>query len=71
MTKFHGLGDRRDAKLDHDGVGVAVDDLSVELVSVLDLVPRLDLVLRELDHLPAERSHTLGDLETGQLADLR
>ena len=71
MAKLHGLGDRRDAKLDHDGVGVAVDDLSVELVSVLDLVPRLDLVLRELDHLPAERSHTLGDLETGQLADLR
>jgi hypothetical protein len=47
----------------------SIDDICY-LVTVVDGVFLLHLVLGELDHFSSERRHTLGDLETGQLADL-
>ena len=70
LPELHRFDDSPDAKLDHDGIGVAVDDLGVELVAVVDGVPLLYLVLGELNHLPAEGRDTLRDLQTGQLSDL-
>ena len=70
LTELHRFEDGGDAELDHDRVCVAVDDLGVELVAIVDGVPLLHLVLGELDHLPAEGRHALRDLQTGQLSDL-
>ena len=46
-------------------------DLGIVLVSILHGVLRLDIGLRLLNHHPAEGRHGLGDLEAGQLPDLR
>ena len=39
MSELHGLGDGGDSELDHDRIGVPVDDFGVELVAVVNRVP--------------------------------
>ena len=63
-SHFHGLGDCFDAKLDHDGVCVSVDDDRIVFGSTGAVVFALDLVLCKLDHHPSEGSDALGDLKT-------
>lgn len=66
------------SKQHHDGIGVSVDDVGIELERFARLFINIILVvlfddggLGGLDHLTTERSDTGGDGETRQLADLR
>jgi hypothetical protein len=44
LTESHGRLEIWTAELDHDGIGVSVDDLGVVLVAVLDVVVGLDFL---------------------------
>ena len=70
LSEFHGFGDCLNAEFDHDGVSVTVNDLGIELVSVIDGVPLLHFVFGEFNHFTSEGCDALRDLKTGQFADL-
>jgi len=60
-AELHGRLEVLAAELDHDRVGVAVDDRGVGRVAVGGVELALDLVLGALDHLPAEGGGGHGD----------
>ena len=55
LAQLHRLFKLRDVELDHDRVGISVDDVRVRLVPVRRRVPRLHHLLGVVNHLAAKR----------------